>query len=66
MRMKKRKSKISTASSKLGQSKGVITEYLPWILIALAVLAVLMISAFLLKGKGINLLQKIKELFTGG
>ena len=33
--------------------KGVVTEYLPWILIAIAVLAIVMISIFVLKGEGI-------------
>jgi hypothetical protein len=46
-----------------GNKKGVITEYLPWILIALAVLAILVISALILKEKGIDIIQKIKDLF---
>ncbi len=42
--------------------KAIITEYLPWLLIALAVLAVVMILIFSLKGQGISLIDKIKNL----
>ena len=45
--------------------KGVIAEYLPWILIAVAVLAVVMIAVFFLQEGGFNLIDKIKDL-TGG
>ena len=44
-------------------NKGIISDYLPWILIALAVLAILMITIFLLKGKGMSLIEQIKNLF---
>ena len=47
------------------KKKGVISEYLPWILIALAVLAVLMITIFVLKGKGIAVLDNFGNLFRG-
>jgi len=42
--------------------KGIITEYLPWLLIALAVLAILMIVIFTLKGQGTSLIDKLKGL----
>lgn len=45
--------------------KGVVSEYLPWLLIGIAVLAIVMITIFLLKGKGISLLDKILDLFRG-
>lgn len=45
--------------------KAIISEYLPWILIALAVLVVLMITIFVLKGKGITVLENFKHLFRG-
>ncbi len=45
--------------------RGVISEYLPWILIAVAVLAIIMISIFLLKDQGVSLIDKIKSLFRG-
>lgn len=47
------------------KKRGIVSEYLPWILIAIAVLAILMITMFVLKGEGISLIEKIKNLFTG-
>ena len=46
--------------------KGIVSEYLPWLLIAVAVLAILVLTIFILKGKGINLIDKIKDLFRFG
>jgi len=43
--------------------KGIISDYLPWILIAVAVLVILMITIFLLKGQGVSLIDQIKNLF---
>ena len=48
------------------KKKGIIAEYLPWILIAIAVLAIIMITIFLLKEKGITLIDRIKDLFRLG
>ncbi|GBE19799.1 hypothetical protein BMS3Abin17_00528 [archaeon BMS3Abin17] len=48
------------------RKKGVISEYLPWILIALAALAIMMITIFVLKGKGISLIDKVKDLLRLG
>jgi len=48
------------------KNRGVISEYLPWILIALAVLAIVMISIFVLKGKGNALVDLIKNMFSRG
>ena len=45
------------------KKRGIITEYLPWLLIAVAVLVILMITIFVLKGKGISLIDQIKNLF---
>jgi hypothetical protein len=47
------------------RKKGVVSEYLPWILIALAVLAIILISAFLMKGKGFEFIDQIKNIFSG-
>lgn len=47
----------------MNNKKGVISDYLPWLLIAIAVLVILMITIFLLKGKGISLIDQIKNLF---
>ncbi len=46
--------------------KGIISEYLPWILIAIAILAVLMIAVFILKEKGVSVIDSIKNLFRSG
>ena len=45
--------------------RGIISEYLPWIIIAVAVLVVLVITAFILRGQGINLIDQIKGIFSG-
>ncbi|MBL7059270.1 hypothetical protein ISS08_02355 [Candidatus Pacearchaeota archaeon] len=44
------------------RKKGVITEYLPWLLISLAVLAIVLIGFLVLKNSGISLIDKIKGL----
>jgi hypothetical protein len=43
--------------------RGIASEYLPWILIAVAVLVILMISIFLLKDKGLSAIETVKNLF---
>ncbi len=45
------------------EKKGVIAEYLPWLLISLAVLAIVMITIFFLKQEGTSLIDKIKDIF---
>jgi len=45
--------------------KGIIADYLPWLLIAVAVLAIIVIFIFVLKGQGISLIDQIKDLFSG-
>ena len=45
--------------------KGVVADYLPWLLIALAVLAILLIFFLVLKGEGVSLIDKIKGLVVG-
>lgn len=42
--------------------RGVIADYLPWLLIGIAILAILMISLFVMKDKGIILIDRIKDL----
>jgi len=46
--------------------KGVISEYLPWLIIAVVVLVVIMISIFFMKGKGFEFIDYLKGLFRGG
>ena len=43
--------------------KGIVADYLPWLLIGIAVLVILMIAIFVLKGTGVSLIDKIKNLF---
>jgi len=47
----------------LKNKKGIVSEYLPWILIAIAILVVLMIAIFILKGKGISAIEGLKNIF---
>lgn len=42
--------------------KGIITEYLPWLIIGLAVLVIIMMVLFFLKLEGESLIDKIKDL----
>jgi len=42
--------------------RGIISEYLPWILIALAVLVLLLMAIFLLKDQGVSLIDNFKNL----
>ncbi|MEK6913516.1 MAG: hypothetical protein AABW47_02490 [Nanoarchaeota archaeon] len=49
----------------LKNRKGIISDYLPWLLIALAVLAIMMIGSMLLKEKGLEFIDKILSIFRG-
>ncbi|MDP3987007.1 MAG: hypothetical protein Q8P81_02160 [Nanoarchaeota archaeon] len=44
---------------------GIVADYLPWILISIAVLVILMITVFVLKDKGVSLVDQIKGIFGG-
>jgi hypothetical protein len=46
--------------------RGIASEYLPWLLIAIIVLVIVLISIFFLKAKGVSLLDQIKSLFGRG
>lgn len=50
----------------INKKRGIITEYLPWILIAIAVLAIIMVSIFIFKDKGTSFIDQIKNIFHGG
>jgi len=47
----------------LKNKKGIISEALPWIIISISILAILMITIFILKGKGITIIDSLKDLF---
>ncbi len=46
--------------------KGVVADYLPWILIAVAILVILVIAIGILQSKGVSLIDQLKNLFMGG
>lgn len=46
--------------------KGVVSDYLPWILIAVAVIVIGMASVLVFKDKGVSLIDSIKNLFRWG
>lgn len=48
------------------KKRAIISEYLPWLLLGLAILAILMITIFVLKGEGTSLIDKLKNIFGGG
>ncbi|MFA5953662.1 MAG: hypothetical protein WC812_03650 [Candidatus Pacearchaeota archaeon] len=43
--------------------RGTVSEYLPWILIAIAILVILVIGSIVLKAKGIDAITQIKNFF---
>ncbi|MGA2130425.1 MAG: hypothetical protein ABSG05_02305 [Candidatus Pacearchaeota archaeon] len=45
------------------KKKGIVSDYLPWLLIAIAILVILMIAIFVLKNQGTSLIDKIKGIF---
>ena len=46
--------------------KAIVSEYLPWILIAVAVLAIVFILIITLKNSGLSWIDKIKNLTRMG
>jgi len=42
---------------------GIVSDYLPWLLIAVALLVILMLSILVLKSTGISLIDKLKGIF---
>jgi short subunit fatty acids transporter len=51
---------------KRGNKRGIVTEYLPWILIALLVLVIVIIAIAMFKEKGFTFIDQIKNFFRGG
>lgn len=51
--------------TKFLNKKGIVSEYLPWVIIAIAVLVILMIAIFFMKSKGVGVLDGLKNLFRG-
>lgn len=44
------------------RKKGIVTDYLPWVLIAVAVLVILILGVLVLKDKGISVIDRLKDL----
>ncbi len=49
----------------MNTKRGIVADYIPWLIIGLAVLAIIMIALFLLRGQGEGLIDRIKNLFGG-
>jgi len=47
------------------KERGIVSSYLPWLLIGIAILAIIMITIFLLRERGFSLLDQIQDLFRG-
>jgi hypothetical protein len=45
------------------KKRAVISDYLPWLLIAVATLAIILIAVFFMKEQGESVIDKIKNLF---
>jgi hypothetical protein len=43
--------------------KAIVADYLPWLLIGIAILVILMIAIFVLRGQGVSFIDKIKSIF---
>jgi TM2 domain-containing membrane protein YozV len=43
--------------------KGIVTEYLPWLIIGVAVLVILAIAIFVMREKGTAIVDQLKNLF---
>jgi hypothetical protein len=46
--------------------RGIISDYLPWILIGVAMLVILLIAILVLREQGLGIIEKIKDIFRGG
>jgi len=47
------------------KKRGIVSDYLPWILIALAVLTILMVAIMTMRETGIGFIDKFKDLLRG-
>tara|TARA_Y100000310_G_scaffold117632_1_gene116377 strand:+ start:2176 stop:2340 length:165 start_codon:yes stop_codon:yes gene_type:complete len=50
-------------SEKFFWKKGIVSEYLPWLILAIVILAVVMLIIFNLNKQGTSLIDQIKNLF---
>ena len=52
-----------TTTPHLKNKRGIVSEYLPWLLIGIAILVILVIASIIFKDKALLALQKIKNIF---
>jgi hypothetical protein len=45
------------------KNKAIVSEYLPWLLIGIAILVIMMVAIFYLRMEGFSIIDKIKDLF---
>lgn len=45
--------------------RGIVADYIPWLIIGIAVLVIISLAIYLLRGQGETLIDKIKDLFGG-
>jgi len=45
--------------------RGVVADYLPWIILAVVVLGIVLLAIFMMKDKGFAMIDKLKGIFTG-
>ena len=45
------------------KKKGIVTDYLPWLIIGIAILVIVLLSIFILRGKGAGMIDQLKNLF---
>jgi len=50
---------------KIDEKSAIISDYLPWLLIGIAILVILTLAIFILSGKGMEFIDKIKNIFRG-
>ncbi|MBI5803478.1 hypothetical protein HY448_02220 [Candidatus Pacearchaeota archaeon] len=60
--MDKKVSQAHFLSSLKSQKRAIISDYLPWLIIGIATLAVLMFAVLIMREKGISLIDKVKDL----
>jgi Na+-driven multidrug efflux pump len=47
----------------LKNCNGIVSDYLPWLLLAVIALVLFMVSIFVMRGEGNSIIDKIKNLF---
>ncbi|MDA3836945.1 MAG: hypothetical protein PF542_04950 [Nanoarchaeota archaeon] len=56
---------VSEIRRRLPNKKGIVSEALPWIIIAIAIMVILMFGIFIFRQKGVTVIDGVKDLFKG-